>query len=187
MATKTKSQRTYPWKSKLKKGTYTFRLMTPADRDLVQQFAKSLPNEDLMYLRKDITSEKVLDEWVQNIERGATITVLAEDAKGNLAGYASLHLDQLMWTHHLGEIRVVVSTASRGIGLASKLVGDLVQLARERGIQRLVVNMPRNHTHVQAMLEKFGFKAEALLTDWLMDSTGVTRDLLIMSCYVNEI
>lgn len=186
MSTKLKSQRAYPWKAKLKKGEYTFRLMTRDDRDAVQKFAKALPDEDLMFLRKDITQDDVLDKWIANIEELATVTVLTEGPKGKLAGYASLHFDQLMWTQHLGEIRVVVSKASRGIGLASKLVGDLFQLARERGLRRVVVNIPREQGHVQVMLEKLGFKAEALLTDWLMDKQGVTHDLLIMSCYVDE-
>jgi L-amino acid N-acyltransferase YncA len=182
-----KLHRTYPWKAKLKKGEYTFRLMTREDRAAVQQFARSLPDDDLMFLRKDITRDEVLDQWIENIEGHATVTIITEGPKGKLAGYASLHFDQLTWTQHLGEIRVVVSKTSRGIGLASKLVGDLFQLARERGLQRVVVNIPREQAHVQGMLEKLGFKAEALLTDWLMDKRGVTHDLLIMSCYVNEI
>ncbi len=182
-----KSTRNYPWTEKVEGREVTFRLMTPEDRNALLVFSRALPAEDVMYLRKDITADEVLDDWVNKLERGATITVLAEDAEEGIIGYGSLHLDQLMWTHHLGEIRVVLAKNARGLGLASKLVNEMFQIARERGLQRLVVNMRRDQTHVKQMLENLGFKAEALLTDWLMDQNGVTQDLLIMSCHVNEV
>lgn len=187
MKTTTKSQRTYPWTERLGSEEFTFRLMTPQDRKVMLAFTRALPAEDVMFLRKDITKEAVVDDWIEKIEKESTVTVIAETAKGGIAGYASLHLDQLLWTHHLGEIRVVLAKNMRGKGLARRLVNEMFLIARDRGLQRLVVNMRRDQDHVRGMLNKLGFKAEALLTDWLMDGEGVTHDLLIMSCHVNEV
>jgi L-amino acid N-acyltransferase YncA len=187
MKSNVKSQREYPWTERVGNEEFSFRLMTPADEEEMLAFTRALPAQDVMFLRKDITKEAVVDDWIEKIRKDQTVTVIAETASGVIAGYASLHLDQLLWTHHLGEIRVVLAKDMRGKGLARRLVNEMFQIARDRGLQRLVVNMRRDQEHVRAMLNKLGFKAEALLTDWLMDANGVTHDLLVMSCYVNEV
>ena len=73
--------------------TATLRLMEKSDRDRVLDFARSLPPDDLLFLRKDITAFQVVDEWLRDIEAGHTITVLAE-ADGELVGYGSLLRDE---------------------------------------------------------------------------------------------
>ncbi|HNR30551.1 MAG TPA: GNAT family N-acetyltransferase [Candidatus Hydrogenedentes bacterium] len=186
MATRKKSKRAYPWTDKVGDHTITFELMKPEDRDRMLRFTQSLPADDVMFLRKDITQPVIIDDWIEKIRRGATKTVLAHNEKGDIVGYASLHLDQLLWTRHLGEIRVVISPKLRGIGLGRRLVHEMFEVGRQLKLQRIVVNMRRDQIHVQQMLERLGFKAEALLTDWLMDAAGRTHDLLVMSCRLEE-
>ena len=94
----------------------SLRLMEPADKQSVLSFARSLPPDDLLFLRTDITEPALIDEWIGNLEKGTTITMLA-GIDSELAGYASLHLEQARWTRRVGEIRVQVGTAYRGAGL----------------------------------------------------------------------
>ena len=187
MATKTQSKGQYPTTEKIGAHVLTFRLLSPADREPLLRFARSLPAEDIMYLRKDITSGDVIDDWLEKIKKGATTTVLACDEGGKIVGYASLHLDQLLWTRHLGEIRVVLARNMRGIGLGKRLLNEMFLLGRKLKLMRLVVNMRRQQPKLQYLLEKMGFQAEALLTDWLIDSAGHTHDLLVMSCRLDEV
>jgi hypothetical protein len=63
----------------------SLRLMTPADADRIIAFARALPEEDLQFLRSDITDPKIVAQWVQNMAAERTITILAE-ASGDLAG-----------------------------------------------------------------------------------------------------
>ena len=86
----------------------SLRLMEAADKQRVLSFARSLPPDDLLFLRTDITEPALIDEWIGNLEKGTTMTVLA-DVDGELAGYASLHLEQARWTRRVGEIRVQVA------------------------------------------------------------------------------
>lgn len=85
----------------------SLRPMEAADKPGVLRFAQSLPPDDLLFLRTDITEPALVDEWIGNLEKGTTVTVLAE-IDGELAGYASLHLEQARWTRRVGEIRVQV-------------------------------------------------------------------------------
>ena len=82
----------------------SLRLMEATDKKELLTFAQSLPPDDLLFLRTDITQPALVDEWIANLEKGATVTVLAEVA-GKLAGYASLHLEQARWTRRVGELR----------------------------------------------------------------------------------
>ena len=157
-----------------------FRLMRSGDRAQILNFARSLPPDDLLFLRTDITDPAIIDEWLAGLARGNTITVLAETAQA-LAGYATLHLEQARWTRRVGEIRVQVAPAFRGHGLGRRLTAEIFHLGQSRGIKKMAAMMTPDQTGARAAFEKLGFQVEALLQDWVVDRRGRPRDLLIMS------
>jgi L-amino acid N-acyltransferase YncA len=156
------------------------RLMGPADRDLVLRFARSLPPDDLLFLRTDITEPAIIDQWIIDLQRADAVTVLAETA-GALAGYATLHMEQARWTRRVGEIRVQVAPALRGQGLGRRLSLEIFHLGQSLGIKKMAAMMVPDQTGARAAFEKLGFEVEALLQDWVVDRSGRPRDLLIMS------
>ncbi|MBV8360315.1 MAG: GNAT family N-acetyltransferase [Deltaproteobacteria bacterium] len=158
----------------------TLRLMEAADHDQILRFACSLPPDDLLFLRTDITEPAVVDEWIVALKRGNTVTVLAE-AGEELAGYASLHLEQARWTRQVGEIRVQVAPAFRGRSLGRQLTTEILYLGQARGLKKLAAMMTPDQAGARAAFEKLGFQVEALLQDWVVDRSGRPRDLLIMS------
>jgi RimJ/RimL family protein N-acetyltransferase len=171
----------YPKELKLHDGRrVTLRLMEPADKQAVLTFARSLPPNDLLFLRSDITEEAALEEWVRNLERGATITVIAE-MRGAIVGYASLHNDQARWTRRVGEIRVLLSPAYRGEGLGRCLTEEIFHLGENRGIKKMAAMMTPDQVGARAAFERLGFEVEALLQEWVVDREGRPRDLLVMS------
>jgi hypothetical protein len=80
------------------------RLMEAADKAVILQFARALPQEDILFLHSDITDPTNADEWITNIAKGTTLTLLA--APGELAGYVSLHVNPLRWTRRVGEVAI---------------------------------------------------------------------------------
>ena len=158
----------------------SLRLMEAADKQNVLSFARSLPPDDLLFLRTDITEPALIDEWVGNLEKGTTLTVLA-DVDGELAGYASLHLEQARWTRRVGEIRVQVAVAYRGVSLGRQLTAQIFRLGQIRGLKKMAAMMTPDQAGARAAFEKIGFSVEALLQDWVIDRNGRPRDLLIMS------
>ncbi len=173
--------RSYPRESKLRAGDkVTLRLMTPADREKVLAFGKKLPGDDLLFLRMDITRPEALDEWITGIAAGRTITVLAEKG-GELAGWASLHYNEVLWTRHVGEIRVVVAPRFRRQLLGQVLVEEVFSIASELGLRKLMAQMTPDQAGARATFERLGFRAEALLADFVLDREGKTRDMLIMA------
>jgi L-amino acid N-acyltransferase YncA len=156
------------------------RLMGLSDRQKVLEFARALPQDDLLFLRTDITEPAIIDEWARNVERGATATVLAE-VDDEMAGYASVHSDQARWTRRVGEIRVQVGQQFRGLGLGRRLAAEIFKIGQSRGIKKMAAMMTPDQTGARAAFEKLGFQVEALLQDWVVDREGRPRDLLIMS------
>lgn len=185
MATKT-LRREFPWSDRIGGQQIRFTLMTPEDGPKLLAFAKTLSKDDMMYLRMDISRPEVIQEWCENIRIGRTITVLAENDEGQIIAYCTLHTNSLMWTRHIGEMRVLVHRKYRGIGLSRRIVTEMFQIARELKLKRVQINIAREQSHFQRLLEELGFKVEALLTDWLMDKEGRTHDLLIMSAHLDE-
>ena len=158
----------------------TLRLMELGDKNKILAFARSLPQDDLLFLRTDITESASVEEWARNVERGDTATVIAE-ANGEIVGYASVHSDQARWTRRVGEIRVQVGATHRGVGLGRHLASQIFRIGQLRGLKKMAAMMTPDQAGARAAFEKLGFQVEALLQDWVVDRNGRPRDLLIMS------
>ena len=172
--------RAYPREIVAGEKKVTLRLMVPGDRDQILSFARNLPPDDLLFLRLDITQPEAVDEWVANVEAGRTHTVLAEVDR-TMAGYASVHHNDVLWTRHMGELRGLVSSDFRKLGLGRRLTDEVFMIARALGLIKLTVQMTPDQKGARATFEGLGFQAEALLADYVVDHEGKPRDLLIMS------
>lgn len=171
----------YPRKVALSNGTKVeIRLMTREDRDAVLAFANRLPQEDLLFLRVDIADPEVVDEWVRNLETGHSTSLVAYDDDA-LVGYATVHRNPAPWTRRVGEIRVNVAPAYRGVGLGRNLCSQIFDVARARGLKKLTAQMTSDQQGAQAAFRRLGFVSEALLADYAEDREGTPRDLVIMS------
>jgi L-amino acid N-acyltransferase YncA len=177
-------ERAYPRTVTLGDGTaIRLRLMKPTDVQAVLAFARSLPADDLQFLRVDITKMLVVMLWAQNIKAGETVTVLAERDR-EVVGYASLHHDQVSWQRHLGELRVQVGPACRSHGLGSVLGREIFAIAPSQGIEKIVAQMTPDQRQAMALVERAGFRREAVLHDFVIGRDGRKNDLVVMTCDV---
>lgn len=172
----------FPCTVTLKDGTQTsIRLMTPADADRVAQFARSLPEEDLLFLRIDITNPDVIrNQWLRNQAVGRGVALIAE-VNGEMAGYGNLLYNETTWQRHVGEIRIQVGRRYRSQGLGRSLTVEVFEVARRLGVRKIVAQMTSDQKAAIATFEKLGFQAEALLRDFVIDRQGKTRDLVVMA------
>jgi RimJ/RimL family protein N-acetyltransferase len=173
-------RRTYPWTTSVDGVRLTFRLMEPTDREAILEFARALPNDDLMFLRTDITEAKTVETWMNQIKAGRSTSVVAE-TDGKIAGYATIHTNDAIWTRHVGELRVLVGLDYRGVGLGKRLTNEAFAIAKDLGLKKITAQMPTEQRGARQVFERLGFRPEALLADHVMSRDGHTHDLLIMS------
>lgn len=180
MADKNNSE-PFPKQIKLSDGTeVTVRRMEPEDQDKILAFAARLPEEDLLFLRTDITDRQTVKLWADNVKRGNTVTLLAEIGS-EVVAYATVHLEQARWTRRVGEIRINGSPRVRGRGLGKRLTAEIFELAKSLGLRKLTAMMTPDQVAARAAFERLGFRVEAVLADWVEDRSGRVRDMLIMT------
>jgi L-amino acid N-acyltransferase YncA len=174
------TSRHYPRDVRLADGSVTLRYLTRADRAAALAFARALPQHDLLFLRRDITRPEVIDFWLDGIERGRIVSILAERS-GAVVGYGTVDRGELSWSPHVAELRVMVSPAMRGKGLGEVLTQEAFAIALGLGIEKMVAQMTADQKSAISVFEGMGFRPEALLRDQVKDREGNKHDLVIMA------
>lgn len=168
----------------LKDGTrVTLRPMVKEDRDKMLDFFRRLDEKDKLFLRIDVRDQTVIDHWVNNIDYQKVFPLLAE-VDGHIVGDATLHMRKVGWKRHLGNVRVVVAKDFQRQGLGTLLINELVELAGEFGLEKLIAEI---HLQSQAALKVFknaGFTTKAVFEDLVKDPEGKNSDLVVMVCDV---
>jgi RimJ/RimL family protein N-acetyltransferase len=159
--------------------TLTLRRMSAADADRLHRFFLALPAADLLFLRRDVTDGREINNWVAEVERGETVTLIAE-TEGTVMGEATLHLTGVPWNRHVGIVRVFTAREQRGRGLGRLLLEELCQLAPSLGIEKLVAEMTVEQVPAQRLMAELGFKEEARLRSYVKDRYARPHDLVIM-------
>jgi GNAT superfamily N-acetyltransferase len=178
--------RSYPLHVKTDAGDIEFRMMAAADEAAVLEFAQALPMHDLLFLPRNISEPKVLSAWIKEIERGSIISLLAVKS-GRAVGCGTIVRDALSWSPHVGEIRMVVSSDVRGLGVGRALSQETFALALSGGLEKLLVQMTVDQTGAIAIFEGLGFRAEALLRDHVRDLAGQKHDIVVLGHNVAQV
>ncbi len=179
------TDKTYPWSHRFGDVDVMLRSITAADRDTILSFSGALPEQDMLFLRMDITKAHVVDLWISNIKNGKTVSLLAQ-VGDRMIGYCSLHHSEIQWTRHLGEIRLLVAPEYRGKGVGGELARQTFELAGHLRLRKLVVQMMSTQQDAQTLFHHLGFVPEAMLHDWAIDRNGRTHDLIVMSREVDD-
>ena len=114
----------------------TIRLMEAGDADAVLAFARALPSHDLLFLQRDIRNPKVVAAWIEQIERGLIRSLLAVGPDG-VVGCAAIVRDELSWSPHVAEIRILTAPGARGGGLGRALAQDSLAFTQSLGVEKV--------------------------------------------------
>jgi len=154
--------------------------MTGADRAALVGFVASLSAHDLLFVPRDLGHPKVIDAWMRSLDGGELVSLVAREG-GKMVGCTAIFVDELSWSRHVGELRVLVAPDWRGRGLGRTLIQECFAQALELGLRKLVAQMTVDQRSAIALFEELGFRAEALLGkqpgdlgDWIRDQGVVS-------------
>lgn len=168
----------------LKDGTRVIlRPMVQEDRDKLLDFFRSLDEKDMLFLRSDVRDPAVIDHWVHHIDYHRVFPLLAE-VEGRIVGDATLHMRKVGWKRHLGNVRVVVAKDFQNRGLGTLLINEIVELAGELGLEKLVAEIHLQAHAALTMFKHAGFATKAVFEDLVKDPAGRSSDLVVMVCDV---
>ncbi len=160
--------------------------LLPADGAALERFVATLPTHDLLFVRRDLSHPKVQQAWLEAIGAGR-IAGLGARSGDELVGCSAIVVDELSWSRHVGELRVLVSPAWRSRGLGRALVQESFMLALGMGLEKLCVQMTVDQRAAIAVFEELGFRAEAVLRGHVKDRDGNVSDLAILSHDIAEV
>ncbi|RLA97960.1 MAG: hypothetical protein DRG83_15105, partial [Deltaproteobacteria bacterium] len=131
----------YPKKVVLSDGTeVTIRPLKKGDKAALIDFFSRVPAKDRNFLRDDVTDRKLVASWVDNLNYEVVLPLIAE-YNGRIMGDITLQRRRYGWKKHVGDVRVVVASEFQKKGLGTSLVREVVELARELGLEKLAVEI----------------------------------------------
>ena len=173
----------YPKEGVLKDGTRVIlRPLVKEDREKLLDFFQGLDAKDLSFLRSDVRDPAVIDHWVNHIDYRRVFPLLAE-ADGRIVGDVTLHMRKMGWKRHLGNVRVVVAKDYQSRGLGTLLINEIVELAGEFGLEKLIAEIHLQAQGALTAFKKAGFSVKAVFEDLVKDPAG-SSDLVVMVCDV---
>jgi GNAT superfamily N-acetyltransferase len=155
------------------------RPLQAGDAAALNEFFLSLHGQELMYIKHRVTDPAVTRAWCAQIDLGRNLPLLAL-ADGPIAGVATLHQQLGGWKRHIGRISVHVHPQYRGQGLARALVTDLLEAARQAGLQKIEAEFIGRQESAMKLFGRLGFQPLLRLPDYVKDMQAVTHDYILM-------
>jgi GNAT superfamily N-acetyltransferase len=132
-----------------------------------------------MFIKHRVTDASVIRDWCKNIDLGRNLPLLAF-MEGKIAGVATLHQQLGGWKRHIGRVSVLVLPHYRGRGLARALVTEIVQLARNGGLEKVEAEFIGEQEAAVKMFALLGFSNLVRLEDYVKDMQAIAHDYILM-------
>lgn len=175
----------FPLQFRPKGRAVVLRPLTTDDRESMIRLAHSLPENDLLFLDRDITQPVEIDRWVGRAATGDLVTTVAWEEEC-VVGYAICDRGSVRWTSHVAELRVMVAESARGIGIGRLLLERAFETALDEGVIKVIARMTPEQSDAQRLFKRLGFEEEAVLHDHAMDEHGITHDLLVLAFHTRK-
>lgn len=171
----------FPKKVSLKSGLkITLRPLKKDDEKAFHEFFAAIPEQERMFIKHRVQDPEVIRGWCQNIDYGRNLPLLAF-AEGKIIGDASLHQQLGGWKRHVGRVSVLVHPKFRGHGLGRLLVEEIVDVARNLGLERAEAEFLGEQEAGMKVFAVVGFSQLLKLDDHVKDMQAINHDYVLMS------
>jgi GNAT superfamily N-acetyltransferase len=157
----------------------TVRPIEKEDAGSLNEFFLAMPGQELMFLKHRVTEPNVIREWCDQIDLGRNFPLLAF-GDGKLLGVCTLHQQLGGWKRHIGRVSVHVHPQHRGRGLARILVSEVVDVARQCGLEKVEAEFIGRQEGAMKVFALLGFNNLIQLPDYVKDMQAITHDYILM-------
>ena len=149
------------------------------DEKKFHEFFLAVPERERMFIKHRVTEAAVIRDWCQNIDLGRNLPLLAV-TEGKIIGDATLHQQLGGWKRHIGRVSVLVHPQYRGRGLAKALVNEIVEIARDIGLEKVEAEFIGDQEAAIHMFAMLGFSELLRLESYVKDMQAVSHDYVFM-------
>ena len=170
----------YPRTVRLRDCEVVFRPLRPGDADMLcAYFQKDLDDRDIAFLKDNVRDCEVLRGWCENIKYERVFPLVALVGERIVAN-SSLHMGTFGWTRCVGKVRITVARDMRGKGLGAAMVGELEEVAKVLGLERLWAEVVvEAQAPAAELFKRLGFVEEGRLQGIAKDPRGELYDVAI--------
>lgn len=151
-------------------------------RQALADFASRIPDRDRSLVDAPLLSQVAVAGWTQAVPERR---LAALDDDGAVLGLVTV-VRGVGWSSHVADMRVIVDPGARGQGVGRRLADQGVDLARELGMTKVMIEVMAGNTGALAMLGALGFEEEARLRGQVRDGAGQTQDLILLSRWLED-
>ena len=170
----------YPREITLKSGlTCQVRPLESTDERAFHDFFRAVPHEERLFIKHRVDEPEVIADWCANIDLGRILPLLAF-VDGKIVADASLHQQLGGWKRHIGRVSVLVHPKYRGQGLARALVDELMQVARDIGLEKMEAEFIAGQERAIKVFGLLGFRTLLRLEDYVKDMQAIRHDYVLM-------
>jgi L-amino acid N-acyltransferase YncA len=159
------------------------------DDDVEQSLAffQALPPADRIYLRNDVTRRDVIEERIRKMRIGKILRLVAINDDDQIVADGSLESEGYSWKDHVAELRLIVAAAFQRKSLGMLLARELYLQAVSMRVEELVAKVMLPQKAAMKVVERLGFKEQAVFPDYVKDIEGQKHDLIIMRCKLQHL
>ncbi|MFZ1071988.1 MAG: GNAT family N-acetyltransferase [Verrucomicrobiia bacterium] len=164
----------------LKDGTKTTqRPLRRDDEKELHQLFLGIPEQERMFIKHRVQDIAIIRNWCQNIDYGRNLPLVGL-LGGKITGVATLHQQLGGWRRHIGRVSVLVHPQHRGRGLASALVSEIVDIARQAGLEKVEAEFIGEQEAAMKMFALLGFSQLSRLENYVKDMQAISHDYILM-------
>ena len=156
------------------------RFLNDQDRERLLQLFRDAPEEDVRFSKQDVKNVELVNYWIAHLDYDRVLPLMAVDMDADrFIAEATLHRGKHT-AKHIGEIRIFVSRAYRGLGLGGLMLDELISLAGKLNFQILRAEVILDHTAVLKAFCSKGFQIKCTLNGYFLCNDGVIYDMALL-------
>jgi ribosomal protein S18 acetylase RimI-like enzyme len=132
-----------------------------------------------MFIKHRVAEIETIRDWCRNIDYGRNLPLVGL-VGGKIAGDATLHQQLGGWKRHVGRVSVLVHPEFRGRGLARALISEIIEIARQVGLEKVEAEFIGDQAAAIKMFALLGFSQLLRLENYVKDMQAVSHDYILM-------